>query len=107
MTITTIHIREDGQSAYGSRYSGNRIRQQVADAIEAGQEKVTLDFAGVEFVGPGFVDELLGVLVYHCGKEWFDRHLGWVNAEPEVEDEIHEIINYRNDLREQRLAAAA
>lgn len=106
-TLSTIFVKQDGQSAYGSRYAGNRIRQRLLDAIETATGPVTLDFAGVDFVAPGFADELIGVLVYYSGKSWFDQHVRLVNLDSEVAEDIHQAIETRQRLRDRRLAKNA
>ena len=105
--LPTIRIKQYGQSAYGSRHTGNRIRQHVLDVIDTANGPVVLDFDGIDFVAPGFADELIGVLVYHSGKAWSDEHVHLVNLDGEVAEEVHQAIAARQRLRDRKLAAHA
>jgi len=102
----TICVSQASQRAYDSRYSGKRVRQAVLKALAEGPAPVVLDFKDVDFVAPGFADELVGVLVYNQGLPWLEQHIRLVNLDPDVGDDIQQAIRWRQRLRDQHRAVA-
>lgn len=82
------------------------LRDKVLQTIHAGAPYVILDFDGIESISGSFADELIAVVVFRLGADWFREHVRIENLKADVRRTILEAVVER-DQRGRRQKEAA
>jgi len=99
-----IHLGKAGERRFflGSRYSGNRLRLELEEAL-GHHDRVVLDFTGVGVVTQSFIDEAIGVLILQHGPDIL-RRLSFKNCNEDVQSVIRYVANTRcEDFQKQQV----
>jgi len=83
----------------GSRYVGERIREEIDKYLSEGYNKIVIDFTGITGITQGFGDEILGIYVRTYGTKWVKEHLEFKNLHPNVDAILRFVWNYSKKLK--------
>lgn len=78
-----------------SRTTGRLVREQIVASIAGGASRVEVDFQDVAAASDSFTDEAFGVIVASLGKDWFRRHVTFVNVPPDDREELLGVLRRR------------
>jgi anti-anti-sigma regulatory factor len=67
--MATLRFNIHGAPLLGSRYTAKHFREQIEEALQAGDQQIVLDFSGIASVTDSFTDELLGTLLATADRE--------------------------------------
>ena len=95
--MSVIRIKDfiENSDFAGSRQSGEKIREKIAQDIEAKEDGVTLDFAQIKMITQSFGDELLGILTRGHGIEYIKKNIRLVNETEEIENILNYVILFQ------------
>ena len=75
--MITFHFRDFGEYL-GTRQLGEEVSKQLWPLIQ-GDEKVCLDFEGVDVVSNSFADECIAKLLLHMSLDELKRHTTFIS----------------------------
>lgn len=86
----TLNYRlSDQKSGFGTRKSGERIRNEILNLMQVSGSRVDIDFDGLGIVSSSFADELVAKLFVSLGPLVFSQKIGIIN----MNDTIAAIID--------------
>jgi hypothetical protein len=91
--VVNIKHEIGGFSFAGSRGSGEKIRELIKPILDE-NEKVTLDFVGIDMITQSFADEIFGILVRSFGIDYIKNKLLMVNYNDDVRQIVNAVISY-------------
>ncbi len=91
-----IHYRlSDQKSGFGTRKSGERIRNELTNLMGESGKTIGIDFSGIGIVSSSFADELVGKIYANMGPVRFNQSVGLVN----MNDTVAVIVNKAMEQR--------
>lgn len=94
MNKSTIHLSQYGTDL-SSRLAAAKARLSVLALLQAGNERVVVDCAGIRVMSESFADELFGILVATRGKAWFKEHIQVSGLTEGVREAILQAVDAR------------
>jgi hypothetical protein len=77
----------------GSRYKGGLIREKIKPLLDR-DEKIILDFEGIDLATQSFLDEIFGIFVRAFGINYIKGKLLIENVSPSIKKTINLVIVY-------------
>ena len=90
------------ETELGSRYKGGLVREEIKPLLDK-NEKVILDFQGIELATQSFLDEIFGIFVRAFGTDYIRGKLLIENVSPAIKKTINLVIAY-SKKRQQEIA---
>ena len=81
------------ETELGSRYKGGLVREEIKPLLDK-NEKVILDFQGIELATQSFLDEIFGIFVRAFGTDYIRGKLLIENVSPTIKKTINLVIAY-------------
>ncbi len=80
--IHKLELRTQGMD-FSTRRQGEQLRDLIQGTLEriAGEDRVEIDFVGVETMTPSFADECFGKLAQQMGRESFKARISLKGAD--------------------------
>lgn len=94
--MVTFQFKMIGENL-GTRTLGNQVRQQLLPLIK-NNDKVVLDFSGVNIVSNSFADESIGKLLLSMSFEELKRHTTFKGTNEFVRKNIAIALKRRKDM---------
>lgn len=104
--MAVIRIKDFiGNSSFaGSRISGEKIRNLIAEEIKNSNDGVTLDFALVEMITQSFGDEVVGILTRVEGVDYIKNNIRLVNYSDDIKDILNYVVKYSKKHHKEEVA---
>lgn len=78
----------------GSRDSGEKLRNRIIELLE-GNDKVILDFLGIDRISHSFADEVFGLLFVYRDLDYIKQHIALQNAQENIRNMANLVIKER------------
>jgi len=86
---------KDEASGFGTRQSGERIRNKILNIHQQSDKVIIIDFAGIEVISSSFADELLGKLVIEYGFFGFNNLFKLKNMNNLIQNIVQRSVSQR------------
>jgi len=95
--MKTIKVNNFSKAKFlGIRCTAEKIRELMKQYIFDKNEKVCLDFEGIEGVTQGFIDELIGIFTREFGKDFIKSNICAKNYNEEIQIILNWVVDYSN-----------
>ncbi len=79
----------------GSRGSGEQLRKEIDSLLGQENQKVLLDFKGIDRISHSFADEVFGLLSVKFGLDYIKTHLALQNAQENIKVMANFVVKER------------
>lgn len=91
--ITIDLVNKD--SGFGTRKSGEKIRNEIINIYKQTNKTITIDFDGIKIISSSFADELIGKLVSEFGFYGFNNLIKLRNMNSDVQSIVQRSVAQR------------
>ena len=93
-------------TSLGTRIEGEIIRKQIEKILEDNKEnKIFVDFSGLNIISHAFADEIFGTLIEKYGWKFVKNNIKPINITPAIKEILKTTVSFRFYKKKRNLFA--